>query len=339
MADLRFESLHNHTVISDGVQTHLQSLADAEELGIGVMAFTDHDTLPDKAVLAGLRAYDGPVKWLVGVELSSAVPKAVGGLEKGAVHILGLFVDVANSALVEFCAAAEASRIERMKLYVKHLQEVGFDVTEADVRAAATSRNIGKPHMVKAVLAKPANRAHMEALREEMRLAAEHDAALKARYDRMMADGPNQYPYVLFMGSNSFKPMAASDFGSALLPYEDTVKLIRGAGGLAVAAHWHLEPEKMNKAELEVVLTAGGLDGIESETINIISKRDVSAAAAETRELAERFGAFEIVTSDSHKRADLAAFVADSAAERTIGATVRLVEKFRPDLEWSNLAQ
>jgi len=336
VADLGFESLHNHTVISDGVQTHLQSLADAGELGIGVMAFTDHDTLPDQTVLAGLRAYEGPVKWLIGVELSSAVPKAVGGLEKGAVHVLGLFVDVGNQALVEFCAQAEASRVERMKLYVKHLQSVGFDVTEADVRAAATSRNIGKPHMVKAVLAKPGNRVRMEALREEMRQAAEHDAGLKTKYDRMTADGPNQYPYVLFMGSSSFKPMDKGDFGSALLPYEDTVKLIRGAGGLAVAAHWHLEPEKMNKADIEAVLAAGGLDGIESETINIISKRDVSAAAAETRELAERFGVFEIVTSDSHKRADLAEFVADPTAERTIGVTARLIEQFQPDLRWSN---
>jgi predicted metal-dependent phosphoesterase TrpH len=330
---LQYESLHNHTVISDGVQTHVQALKDAEELGIGVMAFTDHDTLPNTSVTAWLRAYSGPVKWLLGVELSAWAP---GGREKGGVHILGLFVDVANRALVEFCAAAEHSRVERMRMYVKHLQTIGFDITEADVRAAATSRNIGKPHLVKAVLAKPENRGKVETLREEMQQAAEHDELLKAKYDTMMADGPNQYPYTLFMGGEAFKPAPKTTDFATLLGYNETVKLIRAAGGLAVAAHWYMEPEKLSKAELETILAAGGLDGLESRNINVILRRDMAAAEAETRELAARYGAFDLVTSDSHKRADLEAFVADPAAGRTLGVTTRLIEKFRPDLRWSN---
>jgi hypothetical protein len=224
-----------------------------------------------------------------------------------------------------------------MRLYVKHLQEVGFDVTEAGVRAAATSRNIGKPHMVKAVLAKPGNRAVMEALREQMRHEAEHNVGLKARYDRMMADGPNQYPYALFMGGEAYRPAPKADFGT-LLDYESTVKLIRGAGGLAVAAHWNLEPEKMSMADMEAVLAVGGLDGLESESVNMISKRDVSQEAARTRELAARYGVFDLVTSDAHKRADLEAFVAAPAAGQTVGVTARLARRFRPDLRWSNLA-
>ncbi|HUD11694.1 MAG TPA: hypothetical protein VMS08_04755, partial [Candidatus Saccharimonadia bacterium] len=214
--NLAFESLHNHTVISDGVQTHLQSLADAQDLGIGVMAFTDHDTLPDQRILDGLRAYGGPVKWLVGIELSSWVPMAAGGPEKGAVHVLGLFVDVLNRPLIEFCASAEESRQKRMKLYVAHLQSVGFDVTEGDVRAAAGSPNIGKPHMVKATLAKPDNQLIMDSLREQMRQEAEHDPKTRAAYDRMMEDGPNQYPYALFMGGESFKPAPKGDYGTLL---------------------------------------------------------------------------------------------------------------------------
>ncbi len=335
MAELKFESLHNHTVISDGVQTHVQSLKDAQESGIGVMAFTDHDTLPNQSVIRQLRDYNGPVKWMIGVELSAWAP---GGRDKGSVHILGLFVDIKNRALVEFCAAAEHSRVERMRTYVRHLQSVGFDVTESDVRAAATSRNIGKPHLVKAVLAKPQNQALMERLREAMQQAAEHDAALQAKYDLMMADGPNQYPYTLFMGGDAFKPTPkTADFGT-LLGYNETVKLIREAGGFAVAAHWYLELAKMTKDELEAILAAGGLDGLESENVNVIMQRDVSAEAAETRELAGRYGVFDLVTSDSHKRADLEAFVAHPSAERTVGVTARLIETFRPDLRWSNLA-
>jgi predicted metal-dependent phosphoesterase TrpH len=97
-----FESLHNHTTASDGLLTREALLNAANTYGIGVMAITDHDAVPSAKDLRGLRAYSGPVKWLVGVELSSWVPKAAGGSDKGAVHVLGLFVDPGNSALVEF---------------------------------------------------------------------------------------------------------------------------------------------------------------------------------------------------------------------------------------------
>ena len=60
-----YESLHNHTVASDGSQTYLEVLQVAEELGFGTVAFTDHDTLPDDDALRQLAFYDGPVKWLL----------------------------------------------------------------------------------------------------------------------------------------------------------------------------------------------------------------------------------------------------------------------------------
>jgi predicted metal-dependent phosphoesterase TrpH len=329
------ENWHSHTVISDGVQTHLEALAAAEQLGIGLMAFTDHDTLPDKAILKALREYDGPVKWTLGVELSSWVP--VGGPDKGAVHILGLFTDVENKPLREFCAAAEHSRVERMRMYLKHFHEIGLDVTEAEVRAAATSRTIGKPHMVKAVMAKPVNQARVEELRTEMRQAAEHDEALRARYERMMADGPSQYPYVLFMGGEAFKPAPKSDFGT-LLDYESSVKLIRGAGGRAFATHWYLEPEKFSQADLEKQLAAGGLDGVDC-TINSILKRDDSANVELSDRLAGHYGVVALVTADSHKVADLETFVNSKFAARSEGMAERLVQKFQPDLRWSNLSK
>ena len=95
----KYESLHNHTVDSDGTQTHLEVLKTAEELGYGVIAFTDHDLVPKADTLDRLRAYDGPVKWLIGTELSSGLPQDMGGVEKGMVHILGLFIDPTNQAL------------------------------------------------------------------------------------------------------------------------------------------------------------------------------------------------------------------------------------------------
>ena len=56
-----YESLHNHTNISDGKENHLEVLETAEKNNFGIIAFTDHDILPDKAILAQLKGYEGPV--------------------------------------------------------------------------------------------------------------------------------------------------------------------------------------------------------------------------------------------------------------------------------------
>ena len=334
--DLKFESLHSHTTLSDGVMKHGEVLAAAEALGVGVIGFADHDALPDQEALAAVRAYAGPVQWTLGVELSSYVPASVGGPERGAVHILGLFVDIQNRALVEFCAAAEASRLDRMKAYVKHLQSLGFVISEADVLAVAPSKNIASPHMVKALALHTDNKVVMARIEREFREAAAHDDVLATKLAQTLADGPNQWPYTLFMGSRSFRPAPVVK-SSALLPYEDSVKLIREAGGLAVAAHWYLEPDKMTEADLEAVIKDGGLDGIEIEVENVINDRDLTDGAMASRKLVDRYGLVPTWGSDSHTRADLEAFVKSHVAQDSIDQTARLLERHDVSQRWSHL--
>ena len=42
------QTLHSHTITSDGVLTHQEILDCAKENNISVVAFTDHDSLIDK---------------------------------------------------------------------------------------------------------------------------------------------------------------------------------------------------------------------------------------------------------------------------------------------------
>jgi predicted metal-dependent phosphoesterase TrpH len=336
MESLRFESLHSHTTLSDGVMKHMDVLAAAEELGIGVIAFTDHDALPDDEVMKQLRDYDGPVGWTVGVELSSLVPAAVGGTEKGSVHILGLFVDLAHGDLVEFCRAAEAGRLARMQRYVEHLRGLGFTISEADVMSQVPGKAIASPHMVKALRLHPENEAVEARLKAEFEAAAEHDEKLAVQLQQTLEDGPNQWPYTLYMGSGAWKP-APQVKSDNLRSYEDTVQLIRQAGGVALAAHWYLEPDKMTGDDLEAVIAAGGLDGIEIEVENVINDRDLSAGAAQSRELVKRYGLLSTWGSDSHTRSDLEAFVKSHVAQDSIGQTATLLERVKPDLSWSRL--
>src|SRR5262245_56689114 len=106
---LAYESLHNHTTASDGTQTYAQVLETARRCGIGVVAFTDHDMLPSETEVERLRQYDGPVKWLIGCEISSGLPRELGGGPTSSLHVLGLFCDPGNAALREHCARAQAA--------------------------------------------------------------------------------------------------------------------------------------------------------------------------------------------------------------------------------------
>ncbi len=116
---LNYESLHNHTTASDGHLDHIELLNKGYAEGFGLMAFTDHDVLPNDEALARLKDYDGPMKWLTGVEISSGLPKELGGGPASMFHILGLFVDPHNKALMEHCQTAVAARNERMEQITK----------------------------------------------------------------------------------------------------------------------------------------------------------------------------------------------------------------------------
>jgi predicted metal-dependent phosphoesterase TrpH len=333
---LNFENLHSHTLISDGQQTHLEVLNSAKQYGIGVLAFTDHDTLPDENILKSLRAYDGPVKWTIGLEMSSYVPLEVGGPDEGALHILALFVDLGNQALREFCTEAEHGRRRRMQLVLEHLHEQGFEITEAEVEAAATSKNIVLPHIVTAMMGHQKNRLRLDQLREQMHREAEHDPELKRKYDEMMADGPRQYPYALVVTRRAYRPMTKHEI-SNLLDLDKTVALIRQAGGLALLAHWYHDESKLPEAALAKLLERGGLDGLETAGVNTIGQRDMSGEIERTGSLVRRYDVAEVVGSDSHSAADLAAFAESRYAQQSVGQTARLIERYQPDLRWSNL--
>src|SRR6266851_2433871 len=132
-----YESLHNHTTASDGLQSYLEVLATAEANRLGVMAFTDHDMLPTERDLQVLKEYTGPVKWLVGCEISSGLPVELGRGPSSSTHILGLFTDPTNRPLREHCAKALVARNERMEKIVANLKGIGLTITVEDALQAA----------------------------------------------------------------------------------------------------------------------------------------------------------------------------------------------------------
>lgn len=336
---LKFESLHNHTKDSDGHQTHLELLESAEKCGIGVVAFTDHDQLPDAKTLKQLEAYQGPVRWLLGIEISSDLPKEVTVAEgaHAALHVLGLFTDPTNKDLLARCEELAASRIRRMKHFVSQLNGLGFKITEADCLEFSGNDFVGSPHIVKAIEKYPENQTIIQKMMDDMKAAGDKDENIKFLYDRMIKEGPRGYPYVLFMKKSSFISMPAVDFGGALLDLDANVELIRQAGGVAILAHWWFDQNKLPTSKLEELLSSGRLDGIETDVVNMITERDVEAESLFLRQLAGRYDRLQTIGSDAHDAADLAHFAKSDAARRSAGQTERLIQASKPDLRYTSL--
>jgi predicted metal-dependent phosphoesterase TrpH len=318
-----YESLHNHTTASDGTQTYNEVLADAERLGYGTIAFTDHDTLPTPNVMTQLRAYTGPVKWLIGCEISSGLPRELGGGPTGMFHILGLFTDPTNDALIEHCRRAVEARTERMETMVSNLSSLGFTITAADCLIASGGETVGRPHIVKALGMHPENTGVITRIKGEMAAAAMASASVAMDYMRMNERDPSDYPYRLFLSDDAFIPGIYVDYLYSI-DMDASVKLIRDAGGIAILAHWPTISRK-------IFLRDGRLDGVELRTGFVDSQ--VEHQGNELAQMAKATGRTWTIGIDGHREKDMNRFIRDQVlARKTEGQTARLVAEFKPDL-------
>ena len=83
--------LHCHSSASDGSYSPKELINMAEKLNITHLALTDHDTT---AGISEFMAQKSIVNRIPGIEISVEV-------EKGELHIVGLFIDINNKTLQE----------------------------------------------------------------------------------------------------------------------------------------------------------------------------------------------------------------------------------------------
>lgn len=139
--------LHVHSTASDGRFSPAEIVRRAAELGLTVIALTDHDTVAgvDTALatagdLPGLRV-------IPGVEISTDVPD-------GEVHLLGYFLDHTDRQLIAALERFRGSRQERARRMVAKLGNLGLDIDWARVQAIAGDGALGRPHIAQAMLEK-----------------------------------------------------------------------------------------------------------------------------------------------------------------------------------------
>lgn len=136
--------LHTHTRASDGLDTPAELAEYASRQGISILGVTDHDTVD--ALEDVRRETDARGITLVpGVELSTTVGR-------GEVHILGYFVDPADSGLRDRLRHLADARIRRVERMIDLLHELGYDIDGDAILAQAKEGSVGRPHVARALI-------------------------------------------------------------------------------------------------------------------------------------------------------------------------------------------
>lgn len=334
------ESLHTHTALSDGKMSHRELFELAQTLGISVLAFTDHDAVPSPAIMAELEMLRGrTTKWVIGIEITAGLPKELAP-DTGAIHIIGLFLDPANKALMEHCSLAQKARIKRMNEIVANLQNLGFKITAEDCLEMSGGESVGRPHIVQAIQKYPENNIVMEKIRREMADEASRNPAIQEQYARMIQRGEKQYPYTLFLSSDSFRKGYAEH--GYMPDLDEAVKLIRGAGGVAILAHYFTIRPKMPLEALKQVLAEKRLDGVEVvyglREYGADGEKEMNTERNNLREMAKKYDAIAAGGSDAHTMEDLERYVMnDWFSGESIGFTEKILATGKVTKEFSSL--
>ncbi len=139
--------LHLHSTASDGQFSPAEVVRKSAELGLTVIALTDHDTVDGVApALEAARVFPG-LRVIPGVEMSTDVPT-------GEVHILGYFIDYTHPELQATLSRMRQSRQQRAQGMIDKLGHLGLPVDWVRVKEIAGSGSIGRPHIAQAMLEK-----------------------------------------------------------------------------------------------------------------------------------------------------------------------------------------
>ena len=213
--------LHTHTTASDGSYSPTELVQLARQSNLQAIAVTDHDTVAGLAE-ARQAASEIDLELVNGVEMSCQI-------QTGTLHMLGYFIDPENQPLQGLLDQLVNSRKKRNPQIVAKLNELGYEMSIAEVQAQAAGPIVSRLHIARVMLEKGFVRSIDEA------------------FGRFLGDKGSAYVQRI-----EPEPSRA-------------IKLIHQAGGLAVVAHpVHLRGD--NERELSKKLkdlAELGLDGVE----------------------------------------------------------------------------
>ena len=135
--------LHTHSTASDGIYSPTELLRRAKDIGLRVLALTDHDStggLEEAAQVAAALDID----FIPGIEINTDVAG-------GEVHVLGYFPEYDRPAFQAVLKVLRDARERRGQRMVELLNEHGIAIAWERVRQIAQG-SVGRPHVAKALL-------------------------------------------------------------------------------------------------------------------------------------------------------------------------------------------
>ncbi|KAH7816190.1 uncharacterized protein MONOS_8271 [Monocercomonoides exilis] len=362
------ESLHDHTTTSDGLLTHEEFLLEAQKRNFSVVAFTDHDAVPSPEVVEKLRnpkwSKEFPVKYVWGIEMTGSPPAEL-GISVSTFHIVGLFIDPLNKELSEYCKTAQERRIKRMKFIVGKLNDNGFIISEDDCLKASGGESVGRPHIVTALSSHPENEEVMKKIISNFVEAREKDSTLFQQFPTFDSQSFWSKSYQLFLSKDAWMKGVYMDIPTPDL--RECSRLIHGAGGIVILAHYFTIANKISVDEVEKWLKEGILDGAEtiydlgyppsqpstsSSSSSSSSSESSSAASAESEEIKKRKAGRDAIKAacernhkiwwvgggDIHTLEGMTNYAQSPVASQTAGMTAALVKELgdRIDLNKSS---
>ena len=218
--------LHIHSTASDGTLSPIEILRLARQLNLGAIAITDHDTMAGvKDALA--HGIPPSLKFLTGVEISVLPPPSFSYL--GSFHILGYAIDPDNTLLNQTFGELQQARNNRNPHILKILNELGCNITLAQVQKEAGECQLGRPHIAQLMIKKGYVKSISEA------------------FDRYLSQG---------------KPAYVDKYR---LDCARAIEIILSAGGVPVLAHPFLIQQQNDQIleDLVITLKKMGLKGLE----------------------------------------------------------------------------
>ena len=197
----KYANLHLHSIYSDGIATPEELCQIVKEMGYRALALTDHETIAGCARLKKA-ADEAGLETLIGVEISATLPD---GRET---HLTGYDFDPAHSRIHAYLARREDEAERMTRLWLAACQKAGLfrEITWNDVLSAAP---------------------------EHACLCNEHIFAALMR-----KAGYTQKDYWAFR-SDLFSARPADLPVSVPLSTQETIDMIREAGGVTLIAHPH----------------------------------------------------------------------------------------------------
>ena len=143
--------LHIHSTASDGTSTPTEIITMAQDLGLGAIAITDHDTLAGSKEALGL-AIPATIELVTGVEISA---KPIPPYDfVSSFHILGYFVRLDDPVLNRTLDKLQQIRRTRNQKIVQGLNRMGVMITMEEISKGLDAGEVGRPHIATALLKK-----------------------------------------------------------------------------------------------------------------------------------------------------------------------------------------